>query len=197
MKERLPRRTASAAETLPDDLKAALDRALAGPGTQTAIAAGLSEELAKRGLPPISRLSVHRYDRRMRATGERMRRADAAAAAVLKELGESRDGEVGRLVSAFGSTLVFDGMSRLADMDLDEELPAAAKILSALTLSHQRLERTRSANIKATREALALAAERIAAAAEKEAAASGGKLSVAQVRSLIRGAYGVQERPEA
>lgn len=177
---------------LPPGVREELQAWLRDPGiTQTEATARANDLLEAMGLPPVSRHSVNRYDRRMREAGRKLRQSREVAEAWIGKLGAAPQGQLGHLVNEILRTLSFELALTLQDEDLTaESRPAVLEQLRSLSLSTARLERAASENVKREGEIRRRAAEELVAAVEREGGA-GHRVSADRLREIVREAYGV------
>ena len=183
-------------ERLPSDVREALHGWLRDPAiTQTEATERTNALLDELGLAErVSRLAVHRYDKRMQAACERVLQSRQVTEVWADKLGSAPSGQFAHLVTEMMRTLVFDLGSQLQDREIDEEsLPGVLESAAKISLVAERLERSREIALRCDREIKRQAAEESAAkAAGKPKAAKRAPLDGERLREIVRKVYGVE-----
>ena len=181
----------SSIDRLPSEAREALHGWLCDPAiTQTDATGRINALLDDLGLADrVSRLAVHRYDKRMRAASERLLQSRQVFEAWADKLGSASAGPGGLLVTEMLRTLVFDLGSRLQDRDIDDDsLPGVVETAGKISLMAQRLERSREISVRCDREIQRQAAEQAAKARK----AKPPSLDPERMREVVRQIYGVE-----
>ena len=134
-----------------------------------------------------------RHERRMRETGERLRRSRLLAESLVGKAGMTADGEMSNLVNEMLRTLAFDLAYRLRDAALDDEkLPGVVEAAVKVSLMAQRLERSSEIAARRERETERQDAEEKAAQAERESqeGQNAAAPDLERLREIVRGVYG-------
>ena len=189
----------SSIDRLPSDVREALQGWLRDPAiTQTEATErtnALLEELAAqqpegKRAERVSRLAVHRYDKRMRAACERVLQSRQVFEVWADKLGSAPAGPTGHLITEIMRTLVFDLAFRLQDCEIDEKsLSRVVETAGRISLMAQRLERSREIAVRCDREIKRQAGEESAAKARK---AKPPPLDPERLREIVRQIYGVE-----
>lgn len=179
-------------DRLPDDLRGMLDAWLRDTSITHAQAADkLNEHLAARGeTARIGRITVGRYDQRMRRIGERLRESRQIADAWIDKLGAASEGRMGPLLNEILRTLAFEISLKLHESNLSgESLPQLIEQLKKLSATVESLERTAFEQAKQRKEIERRAVENLANEVEKRADGSGA-VTPEQLREIVCEAYG-------
>jgi hypothetical protein len=136
----------------------------------------------------VSRSAVHRYRQSVKQVGERMRAQDAAARAIVAELGESPDERAGALLVQTVTAMATDVVLRASE---NEELPvddarALARMVKDTIDARSKSLKEREAIEKAAREKL------VREQKEKlDALGKSGEVDPAVLARVIKAAYGL------
>lgn len=170
-------------ETLPNEVKALLDAMLRDKEyTQQEVLAEVNKQIEALGLPDdekISRSGLNRYSTKMAKIGKRMQQTQATAEAWVAKLGERPSGDMGKLLIQMTQTMAFDIAENAMSYDPDNDDPSAPAepaslgMLKNLSLTIQRLEKTRMDSIKNEKEIRKAFAEEAAKKAETVAKQAG------------------------
>ena len=186
----------SSIERLPSDVCEALHGWLRAPAiSQTEATERTNALLDDLGLAErVSRLAVHRYNKRMRAACERVLQSRQVFEVWADKLGSAPAGPAGHLVTEMMRATVFDLTSRLQDLEIDDEtMPGVVQTAFKITLMAESLERSREIAARCDREIKRQAAEESAAkAAGKPKDAKRAPLDGERLREIVRKVYGVE-----
>ena len=160
----------SSIDYLPEDIREALDAALAdGRLTQLQITDAINKLLEEAGAKKVSKSAVGRYAKNWAGMRDKMRQAREVSKVWIEELDAEPEGEVGRLIIELVRTMAFD----LASSQLEGAGPASYEVIKAMAASVKDLEL--ASKLSAERE-LAIRKEMAKAAADTavKAARKGG-----------------------
>lgn len=182
----------STIDTLPPDIKSALQQLLQDPRmTQLEVTAKINALLEADGHEErVTKSSVNRYAVKMAEVGEKLRQSRDVAEMFIAKVGAAPQGQTGLLINEILRTLAFDLSLKIQDADLGDPETLASTIdqLKALALATQRLEQSATLNVKREsdirKQALEDAAKEVSKIAKK------GGLSAeraAEIRNQILG----------
>lgn len=186
-------------ETLPSEVKSLLDAMLRDKEyTQQEVLAEVNKQIEELGLPDdekISRSGLNRYSTKMAKIGKRMQQTQATAEAWVAKLGERPSGDMGKLLIQMTQTMAFDIAENAMSYDPENQdpdapaEPASLGMLKNLSLTIQRLEKTRMDSIKNEKEIRKAFAEEAAKKAETVAKQAG--LTTAAVQTIKNEILGI------
>ena len=188
----------SSIDRLPSEVREALQGWLRDPAiTQTEATErtnALLDELGaqrpqEKRAERVSLSAVNRYDKRMRASCERVLQSRQAFESWADRLGSAPVGQFGRLAAEMMRAAVFNLASRLQDLEIDDKaLPGIVQTALRIALTAESLERSSEIAVRCDREIKRQAAEEAAKARK----AKPPPLDPERIREVVRQIYGVE-----
>jgi len=181
------REGASKVDLLPADIKTRLAMMLRDKQySQTQILAEINDLIRECGLDErycLSKTGLNRYANKMEKFGEKIRQSREIAEIWTKQLGETPQSDIGKLLMEAVKTMAFE-----LTLNADEKGIKDPKFLNQLALISQRIEMAQSMNYERERKIRKEVAQQVAETAEKVVTQAGlSKAAVAQLKAEILG----------
>lgn len=181
---------ASKVDLLPPNIKTQLAMMLRDKQfSQQEILQEINDLIADCGLPEemqLSRTGLNRYASRMEKFGAKIRQSREIAEVWAKQLGETPQTDIGKLLMEAVKTMAFE-----LTLNADESGIKDPKFLNQLALISQRIEQAQSTNYERERKIRKEVLEQAAKAVEEAGKQSG--MAIADVEKMMRAVYGISE----
>lgn len=179
---------ASKVDLLPPNIKTQLAMMLRDKQfSQQEILQEINDLIADCGLPEsmqLSRTGLNRYASRMEKFGAKIRQSREIAEVWAKQLGETPQTDIGKLLMEAVKTMAFE-----LTLNADETGIKDPKFLNQLALISQRIEQAQSTNYERERKIRKEVLEQAAKAVEEAGKQSG--MAIADVEKMMRAVYGI------
>jgi len=172
----------AAVDTLPEPVRAALDRELAGRAFSGY--GELSAWLGSQGYA-ISRSALHRYGQRVQRRLEAIR-ASTEAARLIADAAPDREDSRSAAVIALVQSELFEAMLSLQQLEEDDDPARRVKLLSSAARAIAEASRASVAQKQWAEKIRRETAEELASQVEKE----GGRITPERLRQIVRETYG-------